>query len=92
LREEGNVPQALIPCFTQGFLCHGKLAAFTDETGQPLRFTQSGAWKIVLTERHARQLSQEGGRAAGVPIELISVAEARQRPPTPHERGIVAVA
>src|SRR5690348_14716261 len=70
-----------------------KLTAFTDETGQPLRFTQSGALKIARTERDARQLSQEvsRGTAAGVPIELISVAEARQRLPILHERGIVAV-
>src|SRR6266850_4195705 len=34
-----------------------KLAAFTDETGQPLRFTQSGALKIARTERDAAQLA-----------------------------------
>src|SRR5262244_3577309 len=70
-----------------------KLAAFTDETGQPLRFTRSGALKIARTERDAQQLSQEisRGTAAGVPIELISVAEARQRLPILNDRGIVAV-
>jgi glycine/D-amino acid oxidase-like deaminating enzyme len=70
-----------------------KLAAFADETGQPLRFTQSGALKIARTERDAEQLAREvaRGRAAGVPIELISVAEARRRLPILGERGIVAV-
>src|SRR5499433_1676140 len=70
-----------------------KLAAFTDETGQPLRFTQSGALKIARTELDAEQLWQEvaRGRAAGVPIEIVSVAEARQRLPILHDRGIVAV-
>src|SRR5215475_1108226 len=70
-----------------------KLAAFADETGQPLRFTQSGALKIARTEVDAEQLSQgvARGRAAGVPIEIISVAEARQRLPILHGRGIVAV-
>jgi glycine/D-amino acid oxidase-like deaminating enzyme len=70
-----------------------KLAAFADETGQPLRFTQSGALKIARTERDAEQLAQEvaRGTAAGVPIELISVAEARRRLPILGERGIVAV-
>src|SRR5215467_3642995 len=70
-----------------------KLAAFTDETGQPLRFTQSGALKIARTELDAEQLSQEvaRGRAAGVPIEIVSVAEARQRLPILNDRGIVAV-
>src|SRR5499427_5404345 len=64
-----------------------KLAAFTDETGQPLRFTQSGALKIARNERDAQQLSQEvaRGTAAGVPIELVSIAEARQRLPILHE-------
>src|SRR5262249_61539167 len=70
-----------------------KLAAFTDETGQPLRFTQSGALKIARNERDAQQLSQEvaRGAAVGVPIELISVAEAQRRLPRLHDRGIVAV-
>src|SRR5256712_1159316 len=48
-----------------------KLAAFTDETGQPLRFTQSGALKIARTDRDAEQLSREDARgtAAGVAID-----------------------
>ncbi len=70
-----------------------KLAAFTAETGQPLRFTQSGALKIARTERDAEQLAREVARAAGVgvPLELIPVAEARRRLPILGERGIVAV-
>jgi glycine/D-amino acid oxidase-like deaminating enzyme len=70
-----------------------KLATFTAETGQPLRFTQSGALKIARTERDAEQLVREvaRGAAVGVPIELISVAEARRRLPILGERGIVAV-
>ena len=60
-----------------------KLAAFADETGQPLRFTQSGALKIARTERDAEQLSREvaRGAAAGVEIDFVSVAEARRRLP-----------
>ncbi len=70
-----------------------KLATFTDDTGQPLRFTQSGALKIARTERDAEQLAREVARGgvAGVPIELVSVAEARRRLPILGERGIVAV-
>ena len=70
-----------------------KLAAFTDETGQPLRFTQSGALKIARTERDAEQLAREvaRGAAAGVPIDFVSVAEARRRLPILGERGIVAI-
>ena len=46
-----------------------KLATFTGDTGQPLRFTQSGALKIARTERDAEQLAREVARggAAGVP-------------------------
>src|SRR4029453_4066170 len=70
-----------------------KLAAFADETGQPLRFTQSGALKIARTEPDAEQLDREvaRGKAAGVPIELVPVPEARRRLPILGERGIVAV-
>src|SRR5713226_6412011 len=70
-----------------------KLAAFTGETGQPLRFTQSGALKIARTERDAEQLVREvkRGAAVGVPLEFVSVAEARRRLSILGERGIVAV-
>jgi glycine/D-amino acid oxidase-like deaminating enzyme len=70
-----------------------KLAAFTAETGQPLRLSQSGALKIGRTDRDAEQLTREvaRGAAAGVPIELVSVAEARRRLPILGERGIVAI-
>src|SRR5438552_988365 len=70
-----------------------KLAAFTGETGQPLRFAQSGALKIARTERDAEQLAREveRGSAAGVPIDFVSVREARKRLPILGERGIVAV-
>jgi glycine/D-amino acid oxidase-like deaminating enzyme len=70
-----------------------KLASFTDETGQPLRFTQSGALKIARNERDAAQLGREVacGREVGVPIDFVSTAEARQRLPILRERGIAAV-
>jgi glycine/D-amino acid oxidase-like deaminating enzyme len=70
-----------------------KLAAFADETGQPLRFTQSGALKIARNDRDAAQLTREvqRGREAGVPIDFISTVEARRRLPILRERGIVAV-
>jgi glycine/D-amino acid oxidase-like deaminating enzyme len=70
-----------------------KLATFTADTGQPLRFTQSGALKIARTERDAEQLDREvaRGAAVGVPIERVSVAEASRRLPILGERGIVAV-
>ena len=70
-----------------------KLASFTDETGQPLRFTQSGALKIARNERDAAQLGREvqRGREVGVAIDFVSTAEARRRLPILRERGIAAV-
>jgi len=70
-----------------------KLASFTNETGQPLRFTQSGALKIARNERDAAQLGREvaRGREVGVPIDFVSTAEARQRLPILRERGIAAI-
>src|SRR5205814_4427349 len=69
-----------------------KRASFSEETGQPLRFTQGGAPKIARTERDAEQLVREvrRGAAAGVPIERGWVAEARRRLPILGERGIIA--
>src|SRR5204863_6055496 len=45
------------------------------------------------TERDAQQLARElaRGNAVGVPIEFVSVAEARRRLPILGERGIIAV-
>ncbi len=60
-----------------------KLAAFTDETGQPLRFTQSGALKIARTERDAEQLAREVARGAAA-----GVADR----PRPGRRGAPAAA
>lgn len=70
-----------------------KLAAFTEDIGEPLRFTQSGALKIARTERDAEQLAREVKRAAdvGVPVEFISVGDARRRLPILGDRGIVAI-
>jgi glycine/D-amino acid oxidase-like deaminating enzyme len=70
-----------------------KLAAFSDETGEPLRFTQSGALKIARNDRDAEQLARELRRAAavGVPVDFITTDEARRRLPILQARGIVAV-
>src|SRR2546425_4965033 len=70
-----------------------KLAAFTDETSQPLRFTQSGALKIARTDRDAEQLGREiaRGRAAGIEIDWVTTAEARRRLPILGEGGVVAI-
>src|SRR5262249_25427534 len=70
-----------------------KLAAFTEETGQPLRFTRSGALKIARTERDAEQLAREvkGAADVGARLELIPVVEAQKRLPILTDRGILAM-
>ena len=70
-----------------------KLATFSDETGEPLRFTQSGALKIARNDLDAEQLAREVRRAAavGVPVDFITTEEARRRLPILEARGIVAV-
>src|SRR5262249_26883652 len=64
-----------------------KLASFTQETGQPLRFTQSGALKIARNDRDAAQLGREvqRGREANIPIDFVSTAEAQKRLPILRE-------
>jgi glycine/D-amino acid oxidase-like deaminating enzyme len=55
-----------------------KLATFADDTGQPLRFTQSGALKIARTERDAEQLAREvarGGAAGASEAEIQEAVE-----------------
>src|SRR5712691_1553720 len=56
-----------------------KLATFSQETGEQLRFDQSGALKIARTERHVAQLEREvaRGKAWGVDVDFVSTAEAR---------------
>src|SRR3954454_18481952 len=56
-----------------------KLERFEQETGQPLRFAQSGALKIARKPEHVEQLQQEVERAKtlNVPLDFISPADAR---------------
>jgi glycine/D-amino acid oxidase-like deaminating enzyme len=70
-----------------------KLSAFTEETGERLRFTQSGALKIARNDGDAEQLAREvkRGREVGVPIDFISVPDAQRRLPILGARGIVAI-
>src|SRR5262249_55005706 len=70
-----------------------KLVAFTAETGQPLRFTQSGALKIARTERDVDQLRREvaRGKALGLPVDFVTPAEATSRMPVLEAKGILAI-
>jgi len=70
-----------------------KLERFEDETGQPLRFTQSGALKIARTPEHVEQLEREvaRGKTLNVPIDFISPSDARTLCPVLEDRGILAM-
>lgn len=70
-----------------------KLAKFSEETGQPLRFDQSGALKIARTEQHVAQLEREvaRGKSAGVEVDFVSAAEARAMMPLLQDTGIRAI-
>ena len=70
-----------------------KLKAFPQETGQPLRFDQSGALKIARLEQHVRQLHREVERArrVDVPNDFVSTAEARRLMPFLEDKGVLAV-
>jgi glycine/D-amino acid oxidase-like deaminating enzyme len=56
---------------------------FTEETGQPLAFHQSGSMKLARTSQFAEQIRGEvsRGQALGLDIRLISAAEARRLAP-----------
>jgi glycine/D-amino acid oxidase-like deaminating enzyme len=70
-----------------------KLERFEQETGQPLRFDQSGALKIARTPEHVEQLEREvaRGKTLNLPIAFISPADARDLCPVLEDRGILAM-
>jgi glycine/D-amino acid oxidase-like deaminating enzyme len=70
-----------------------KLERFEQETGQPLRFTQSGALKIARRPEHVEQLEREVARAKtlGVPLDFISPSAARDLCPVLEDNGILAM-
>lgn len=70
-----------------------KLEGFEAETGQPLRFAQSGALKIARKPEHVEQLQREVVRAKslGVPLDFISPTAARDLCPVLEDRGILAM-
>jgi glycine/D-amino acid oxidase-like deaminating enzyme len=70
-----------------------KLATFSQETGQPLRFDQTGALKIARTEQHVAQLKREvaRGKAWGVDVDFVSTADARALMPLLMDTGVQAI-
>ena len=70
-----------------------KLEPSAAETGQPLRFAQSGALKIARSREHVEQLEREVARAKtlGVPLDFVSPSEARRLCPVLEDRGILAM-
>jgi glycine/D-amino acid oxidase-like deaminating enzyme len=70
-----------------------KLERFEQETGQPLRFAQSGALKIARRPEHVEQLEREVARAKtlGVALDFISPSAARDLCPVLEDKGILAM-
>jgi glycine/D-amino acid oxidase-like deaminating enzyme len=70
-----------------------QLETFSRDTGQPLRLDQSGALKIARTDAHVAQLEREvaRGRKLGLPVEIVSAADARRRLPVLEPAGIRAI-
>jgi glycine/D-amino acid oxidase-like deaminating enzyme len=70
-----------------------QLESFTKDTGQPLRFDQSGAVKIARTAEDEAQLHREvaRGQALGVPIAFVGLAETSRRVPIFRPKGVRAV-
>ncbi len=70
-----------------------KIKKFTTETGEELIYFQSGSLRIARTAEHERQLRDDvqRGQRAGVDIELIAPARARQLMPFFEPVGVRAV-
>ncbi len=70
-----------------------KIERFSGETGEPLVYHQTGAFKIARLPKHVEQLHREVARAreTGVDIDFISPDEARKRLPFLQNSGILAM-
>lgn len=70
-----------------------KIRNFTAETGEDLKYFQSGSLRIARTAEHERQLQDdvERGQKLGIRVELISPAKARELMPFFEPVGIRAV-
>jgi glycine/D-amino acid oxidase-like deaminating enzyme len=66
---------------------------FTDETGQPLLWTQSGSLKVARCPHDVEVLEREiaRGRRLGLDVEKISSAEAHRLNPFLQPDGVLAV-
>ncbi len=70
-----------------------KIKNFTIETGEPMKYFQSGSLKIARTPEHRQQLQRdvELGQKLGVDIDFVSPARAQQLMPFFEPVGIQAV-
>ncbi|HEY6397727.1 MAG TPA: FAD-binding oxidoreductase [Solirubrobacteraceae bacterium] len=70
-----------------------KLKRFTEDTGQPLAWTQSGSLKVARRPEDAELLVREHARARafGLDVELISPQAAHRRNPILEPEGVLAV-
>ena len=67
-----------------------KIERFTEETGEPMEYFQSGSMKIARLPVHVEQLREEveRGRQAGIEIDFVSVEEARRLMPFLEPSGV----
>jgi glycine/D-amino acid oxidase-like deaminating enzyme len=70
-----------------------KLRRFTEDTGQPLAWTQSGSLKVARRPEDAKTLEREHERASrsGLHAELISPEDAHRLHPLLEPEAVVAV-
>jgi glycine/D-amino acid oxidase-like deaminating enzyme len=70
-----------------------KIERFTEETGEPMEYFQSGSMKIARLPAHVEQLREEveRGKQAGVEIDFIPIEEARRLMPFLQPSGVRAV-
>ncbi len=74
-------------------IASAKLKQFTEDTGQPLAWTQSGSLKVARRQGDAGTLQHEQERAkrSGLDVELISPEAANQLNPFLEPEGVLAV-
>jgi len=70
-----------------------KLKRFTQETGQPLQWTQSGSLKVARRPEDVKVIETDcaRGRRLGLAVELISPEEAHRLNPFLAPNGVLAV-
>ena len=74
-------------------LATANLKRFTEETGQPLNWTQSGSLKVVRRDEDVQVIESDlaRGERLGLDVERVSAADAHRLNPFLQPDGVVAV-